>query len=147
MQVTHGQGRFAPSTGAIVLPTPGRRPQQDVHCRCRHVPAWARVLIGSHLSVFSRASSLFDKPASRHLEVAGVVAERAKRRIESRYDVVILLESITRLGRVSSTAVLSGGKVFAGQCRTLALCTECKFERHQPADQPVVPCTVSAPHG
>lgn len=73
-----------------------------------------------------------------------MVVERAKRRIESRYDVVILLESITRLGHVSSTAVLSRGKVFVRQCRTLALCTERKFERHQPADQPVVPCTVSA---
>ena len=76
-----------------------------------------------------------------------MVVEQAKRLVECRYDVVILLESITRLGRVSSAAVLSRGKVFVRQCRTLALRTECKFERYTNPQINVVPCTVSAPHG
>ena len=75
-----------------------------------------------------------------------MVVEQAKRLVECRYDVVILLESITRLGRVSSAAVLSRGKVFVRQCRTLALRTECIREIHQPAVN-LVPCTVSTPHG
>src|SRR5262245_40113331 len=60
------------------------------------------------------ASSLFDEPASRHLEVVEMVVERAKRLVESRYKVVILLESITRLGRASSAVVPSRGQVLSG---------------------------------
>ncbi len=59
-------------------------------------------------------SSTFDEPASRHVQVADMVIERAKRLVEHRYDVVILLDSITRLARAYNTVVPSSGKVLTG---------------------------------
>jgi hypothetical protein len=56
-------------------------------------------------------SSTFDEPASRHVHVAEMVIERAKRLVELKKDVVILLDSITRLGRAYNTVVPSSGKV------------------------------------
>src|ERR1043165_9547509 len=59
-------------------------------------------------------SSLFDEPASRHVAVAEMVIEKAKRLVEHKRDVVILLDSITRLGRAYNTVVPSSGKVLTG---------------------------------
>jgi len=59
-------------------------------------------------------SSTFDEPATRHVQVAEMVIEKAKRLVEHRYDVVILLDSITRLGRAYNTVVPSSGKVLTG---------------------------------
>ena len=59
-------------------------------------------------------SSTFDEPASRHVQVAEMVIEKAKRLVEHRRDVVILLDSITRLGRAYNTVVPSSGKVLTG---------------------------------
>jgi len=59
-------------------------------------------------------SSTFDEPASRHVQVAEMVIEKAKRLVEHKYDVVILLDSITRLGRAYNTVVPSSGKVLTG---------------------------------
>lgn len=59
-------------------------------------------------------SSTFDEPASRHVQVAEMVIERAKRLVEHKLDVVILLDSITRLARAYNTVVPSSGKVLTG---------------------------------
>ena len=59
-------------------------------------------------------SSTFDEPASRHVQVAEMVIEKAKRLVEHGRDVVILLDSITRLGRAYNTVVPSSGKVLTG---------------------------------
>ncbi len=59
-------------------------------------------------------SSTFDEPASRHVQVAEMVIERAKRLVEHKQDVVILLDSITRLARAYNTVVPSSGKVLTG---------------------------------
>jgi transcription termination factor Rho len=59
-------------------------------------------------------SSTFDEPATRHVQVAEMVIEKAKRLVEHRRDVVILLDSITRLGRAYNTVVPSSGKVLTG---------------------------------
>ncbi|MCK8484415.1 transcription termination factor Rho [Aliiroseovarius sp. S2029] len=59
-------------------------------------------------------SSTFDEPASRHVAVAEMVIEKAKRLVEHKRDVVILLDSITRLGRAFNTTVPSSGKVLTG---------------------------------
>jgi len=59
-------------------------------------------------------SSTFDEPASRHVQVAEMVIEKAKRLVEHKRDVVILLDSITRLGRAYNTVVPSSGKVLTG---------------------------------
>jgi transcription termination factor Rho len=59
-------------------------------------------------------SSTFDEPASRHVQVAEMVIEKAKRLVEHKRDVIILLDSITRLGRAYNTVVPSSGKVLTG---------------------------------
>jgi transcription termination factor Rho len=59
-------------------------------------------------------SSTFDEPASRHVQVAEMVIERAKRLTEHKKDVVILLDSITRLARAYNTVIPSSGKVLTG---------------------------------
>ncbi|MBY0293541.1 MAG: transcription termination factor Rho [Alphaproteobacteria bacterium] len=59
-------------------------------------------------------SSTFDEPASRHVQVAEMVIEKAKRLIELKHDVVILLDNITRLARAYNTVVPSSGKVLTG---------------------------------
>jgi len=59
-------------------------------------------------------SSTFDEPASRHVQVAEMVIEKAKRLVEYKHDVVILLDSITRLGRAYNTVIPSSGKVLTG---------------------------------
>ena len=59
-------------------------------------------------------ASTFDEPATRHVQVAEMVIERAKRLVEHKHDVVILLDSITRLARAYNTVVPSSGKVLTG---------------------------------
>jgi transcription termination factor Rho len=59
-------------------------------------------------------SSTFDEPASRHVQVAEMVLEKAKRLVEHKKDVVILLDSITRLARAYNTIVPPSGKVLSG---------------------------------
>ncbi len=59
-------------------------------------------------------SSTFDEPASRHVQVAEMVIEKAKRLVEHKKDVVILLDFITRLGALTTRSFLSSGKVLTG---------------------------------
>ncbi|MBI1357522.1 MAG: transcription termination factor Rho, partial [Acidobacteria bacterium] len=59
-------------------------------------------------------SSTFDEPAARHVQVAEMVIEKAKRLVEQKRDVVILLDSITRLARAYNTVVPASGKVLTG---------------------------------
>lgn len=59
-------------------------------------------------------SSTFDEPAVRHVQVAEIVIEKAKRLVEQKHDVVILLDSITRLARAYNTTLPSSGKVLTG---------------------------------
>jgi transcription termination factor Rho len=66
-------------------------------------------------------SSTFDEPASRHVQVAEMVIEKAKRLIEHKKDVVILLDSITRLARAYNTVVPPSGKVLSGGVDSNAL--------------------------
>jgi transcription termination factor Rho len=66
-------------------------------------------------------SSTFDEPAARHVQVAEMVIEKAKRLVEHRRDVVILLDSITRLARAYNTVVPPSGKVLSGGVDSNAL--------------------------
>jgi transcription termination factor Rho len=66
-------------------------------------------------------SSTFDEPASRHVQVAEMVMEKAKRFVEHKRDVVILLDSITRLARAYNTIVPASGKVLSGGVDSNAL--------------------------
>lgn len=59
-------------------------------------------------------SSTFDEPADRHVQVADMVIEKAKRLVETGIDVVVLLDSITRLGRAHNTIIPSSGKILSG---------------------------------
>jgi transcription termination factor Rho len=59
-------------------------------------------------------SSTFDEPASRHVQVAEMVIEKAKRLVEHNHDVVILLDSITRLARAYNTVIPASGKILSG---------------------------------
>ena len=66
-------------------------------------------------------SSTFDEPASRHVQVAEMVIEKAKRLVEAGHDVVILLDSITRLARAYNTVVPPSGKILSGGVDSNAL--------------------------
>ena len=66
-------------------------------------------------------SSTFDEPATRHVQVAEMVIEKAKRLVEHKKDVVILLDSITRLARAYNTIVPPSGKVLSGGVDSNAL--------------------------
>ena len=66
-------------------------------------------------------SSTFDEPAQRHVQVAEMVIEKAKRLVEHNHDVVILLDSITRLARAYSTVVPPSGKILSGGVDSNAL--------------------------
>jgi transcription termination factor Rho len=66
-------------------------------------------------------ASTFDEPPSRHVQVAEMVIEKAKRLVEHKRDVIILLDSITRLGRAYNTVVPSSGKVLTGGVDSNAL--------------------------
>ena len=66
-------------------------------------------------------SSTFDEPASRHIQVAEMVIEKAKRLVEHKRDVVILLDSITRLARAYNTVIPPSGKILSGGVDSNAL--------------------------
>ena len=66
-------------------------------------------------------SSTFDEPAARHVQVAEMVIEKAKRLAEHKKDVIILLDSITRLARAYNTVVPSSGKILSGGVDSNAL--------------------------
>jgi transcription termination factor Rho len=66
-------------------------------------------------------SSTFDEPAQRHVQVAEMVIEKAKRLVEHKRDVVILLDSITRLARAYNTVVPPSGKILSGGVDSNAL--------------------------
>ncbi len=66
-------------------------------------------------------SSTFDEPATRHVQVADMVIEKAKRLVEHQRDVVILLDSITRLARAHNTVVPHSGKILSGGVDSNAL--------------------------
>ncbi len=66
-------------------------------------------------------SSTFDEPPARHVQVAEMVLEKAKRLVEHKHDVVILLDSITRLGRAYNTVVPASGKILSGGVDSNAL--------------------------
>jgi transcription termination factor Rho len=66
-------------------------------------------------------SSTFDEPAARHIQVAEMVIEKAKRLVEHKRDVVILLDSITRLARAYNTVIPPSGKVLSGGVDSNAL--------------------------
>ena len=66
-------------------------------------------------------SSTFDEPATRHVQLAEIVIEKAKRLVEHKHDVVILLDNITRLARAYNTVVPSSGKVLSGGVDSNAL--------------------------
>ncbi|HBD07679.1 MAG TPA: transcription termination factor Rho, partial [Syntrophobacteraceae bacterium] len=66
-------------------------------------------------------SSTFDEPAQRHVQVAEMVSEKAKRLTEHKRDVVILLDSITRLARAYNTVVPPSGKILSGGLDSNAL--------------------------
>jgi transcription termination factor Rho len=72
-------------------------------------------------------SSTFDEPASRHVQVAEMVIEKAKRLVEHSRDVVILLDSITRLARAYNTVVPPSGKILSGGVDSNALHKPKKF--------------------
>ena len=59
-------------------------------------------------------ASTFDEPAERHVKIAGIVLEKAKRMVECGHDVVIFLDSITRLARAYNTVSPASGKVLPG---------------------------------
>src|SRR5947208_3353071 len=72
-------------------------------------------------------SSTFDEPSARHVQVAEMVIEKAKRMIEGGKDVVILLDSVTRLGRAYNTEVPHSGKILTGGVDATALQKPKKF--------------------
>ena len=72
-------------------------------------------------------ASTFDQPADNHVRVAGIVLEKAKRLVESGHDVIILLDSITRLARAYNTVAPASGKVLSGGVEANALHKPKKF--------------------
>ena len=66
-------------------------------------------------------SSTFDEPASRHVQITDIVIEKAKRLVEHKQDVVILLDSITRLGRAYNSVQPASGKILSGGVDSNAL--------------------------
>ena len=79
--------------------------------RPEEVTDMERTVKGAHAEV---VSSTFDEPASRHVQVSEMVIEKAKRMVEYGKDVVILLDSITRLARAYNTEVPHSGKILSG---------------------------------
>lgn len=98
-QIAHSIARNHPEVYLIVLLI-DERPEE--------VTDMARSVKGEVVS------STFDEPATRHVQVAEMVIEKAKRLVEYKHDVVILLDSITRLARAYNTVVPSSGKVLTG---------------------------------
>ena len=86
--------------------------------RPEEVADMRRTVKGKHAEVIS---STFDEPAERHVQVAELVLEKAKRLVEVGYDVVIILDALTRLARAYNTVAPSSGKVLTGGIDATAL--------------------------
>jgi transcription termination factor Rho len=86
--------------------------------RPEEVTDFTRTITGERVEV---VSSTFDEPASRHLKVAEMVIEKAKKMVEAGEDVVILLDSITRLARAANVEAPSNGKLLSGGLEATAL--------------------------
>lgn len=86
--------------------------------RPEEVTDFQRSIVGDKVEV---VSSTFDEPAARHIQVAEMVIEKAKCRVEAGEDVVILLDSITRLARACNTEAPSNGKLLSGGLEATAL--------------------------
>lgn len=97
--IAHALSQNHPSAHLIVLMV-GERPEE--------VTDMARSVKGEVIG------STFDEPATRHVQVAEMVLEKAKRLVESKKDVIVLLDSITRLARAYNAVVPSSGKVLTG---------------------------------
>jgi transcription termination factor Rho len=111
-QIAHSIARNAPEAMLIVLLI-DERPEE--------VTDMERSVKGEVIA------STFDEPAARHCQVAEMVIERAKRQVEYGKDVVILLDSITRLGRAYNTEVPHSGKILTGGVDATALQKPKKF--------------------
>jgi transcription termination factor Rho len=86
--------------------------------RPEEVTEMERTIIGQHVEVIS---STFDEPTARHLQVAEMVIEKAKRLVECGTDVIILLDSITRLARAYNAEIPASGKILSGGVDAAAL--------------------------
>lgn len=91
-------------------------------------------------------ASTFDEPPSRHVQVADMVIEKAKRLVEHKRDVVILLDSITRLARAYNTVVPSSGKVLTGGVDAHALERPKRFLVRQETSKKAEVCLLLRPH-
>jgi transcription termination factor Rho len=110
----------APRTGKTMLlqsiAKAIKKNHRDVHLiillideRPEEVTDWKRQVEGAEI-----ISSTFDEPPNRHIQVAEIVIERAKRLVESKRDVVILLDSVTRLARAYNANIPASGKILSG---------------------------------
>jgi len=117
----------APRTGKTMLlqsiAKSIKKNHPDVHLiillideRPEEVTDWKRQVVGAEI-----ISSTFDEPPQRHIQVAEMVIERSKRLIESKKNVVILLDSITRLARAYNAVIPASGKVLSGGLDSNAL--------------------------
>ncbi|HET7294058.1 MAG TPA: transcription termination factor Rho [Vicinamibacteria bacterium] len=116
----------APRTGkTIILQNMARsivRNHRDVHLIVLLVDERPEEVTDFQRSVNAEViSSTFDEPATRHVQVADMVIEKAKRLVEHKKDVVILLDSITRLARAHNAIIPSSGKVLSGGVDSQAL--------------------------
>ncbi len=108
-EITQAIAANHPETYIIVLLI-DERPEEVTEMR--------RAVVGMNAEVIS---STFDEPADRHVQVAQIVIEKAKRLVEADYDVVILLDSVTRLARAYNTVAPASGKVLTGGIDATAL--------------------------
>jgi transcription termination factor Rho len=117
----------APRTGKTMLlqsiAKGAKKNHKDVHLiillideRPEEVTDWKRQVEGAEI-----ISSTFDEPPNRHCQVAEIVIERAKRLVESGHNVVILLDSITRLARAYNAVMPASGKILSGGLDSNAL--------------------------
>src|SRR5512137_203786 len=117
----------APRTGKTMLlqsiAKAIKKNHRDIHLiillideRPEEVTDWKRQVVGAEI-----ISSTFDEPAQRHCQVSEMVIDRAKRLVESKKDVVILLDSITRLARAYNAIMPASGKVLSGGLDSNAL--------------------------
>ena len=90
-------------------------------------------------------ASTFDEPPSRHVQVADMVIEKAKRLVEHKKDVIILLDSITRLARAFNTVIPSSGKVLTGGVDAHALERPKRFLARPAISRKAAACPSSPP--
>ena len=109
-------------------PPPSRANNPEVHLMCLLVDERPEEVTDMERSIHGEVvSSTFDMPADNHIAVAELVIERAKRLVESGHDVVILLDSITRLARAYNLAPPASGRILSGGVDSTALYPPKKF--------------------